>query len=147
MKCDRRQFLALMAASAGTMAAASCTRQSSPTNGASLASLNMGSSPILIMIPLAYLLEKSQLPDAIPDLSLTPGIRNHEQMKALLASGQVQLTPTPTVLSAGLHRQGVPIQLMNVMVWGNIYVLSPDANLNTWTDRSPNYKLTLLALE
>jgi len=133
MKCDRRQFLTLMAASAGASITASCARESAPTNSASLQSLSMGSSPILIMIPLAYLLEQSQLPDMIPELNLTE-VRNHEQIKALLTSGQVQLTPNPTLLSAGLYQQGVPLQLMNVMVWGNIFVLSPDRNLATWDD-------------
>lgn len=133
MKCDRRQFLTLMAASAGTLIAASCTRQATPTNKKNLTSLSLGGSLILLMIPLAYLLEKSSLPEAIPELKLTD-IRNHEQIKALLSSGQVQLTPTPTLLSAGLYQQGVPLQLMNVMVWGNIFVLSPDATLTNWDD-------------
>ena len=93
----------------------------------------MGGSPILIAIPIAYLLEQSQLPDVIPELNLTD-VRNHEQMKALLTSGQVQLTPNPTLLSAGLYQQGVSLQLMNVMVWGNVFVLSPDSNLTTWDD-------------
>ncbi len=134
MKCDRRQFLTLMAASAGTLITTSCARESAaPSNSTSLERLSMGGSPILIMIPLAYLLEQSQLPDMIPEMNLTD-IRNHEQIKALLTSGQVQLTPNPTLLSAGLYQQAVPLQLMNVMVWGNIFVLSPDATLTTWDD-------------
>jgi NitT/TauT family transport system substrate-binding protein len=133
MKCDRRQFLTLMATSAGTLLTPSCARKLAPTNPATLTRLNMGSSLILIMIPIAYLLEKSQFPDGFPELNLTH-IRNHEQIKALLTSGQVQLTPTPTLIAAGLYQQAVPIQLLNVMEWGNIYLLSPAATLRTWAD-------------
>ncbi len=133
MKCDRRQFLTLMAASAGAVITTSCARESPSNTSPSLTSLSMGGSLILMMIPLAYLLEQSQLPDVIPELNLTD-VRNHEQIRALLTSGQVQLTPSPTLVSAGLYQQGVPLQLMNVMVWGNIFVLSPDANLTTWDD-------------
>ena len=133
MHCDRRQFLTLMAASAGAVITTSCARDLTPTNSTSLERLNIGGSPILLTIPLAYLLEQSQLPDAVPELNLTD-VRNHEQIKALFTSGQVQLTANPTLLSAGLYRQGVSLQLMNVMIWGNIFVLSPDANLTTWDD-------------
>jgi NitT/TauT family transport system substrate-binding protein len=133
MKCDRRQFLTLMAASAGAVVTPSCARNFAPITNTNLQSLSIGGSPILLTIPLAYLLEKSQLPDVVPELSLTD-VRNHEQIKALLTSGQVQLAANPTLLSAGLYQQGVPLQLMNVMEWGNIFVLSPDANLTTWDD-------------
>ncbi len=133
MKCDRRQFLTLMAASAGAVITTSCARDSAPITNTNLQSLNIGGSLILLMIPLAYLLEQSQLPDVVPELNLTD-IRNHEQIKALFTSRQVQLAGNPTLISAGLYQQEVPLQLLNVIEWGSIFVISPDATLTTWDD-------------
>ena len=85
------------------------------------------------MLPLAYLMENSSLPEVVPDIQFVP-IQNHEQMKALLTSEQAQLAPNPTLLSAGLYQQELPIKLLNVMIWGNIFVLSPDPSIADWED-------------
>ena len=79
---NRRQFLQLTTASLGLSVMASCGR---PVDNSSLASLGVGGSPILLTLPLAYLIERSNLRDAIADIEFFP-TRNHEQMKALLAS-------------------------------------------------------------
>lgn len=130
MTVNRRRFLQFMTASTGLAIAAGCGQRSATPD---LTSLGIGGSPILLMLPLAYLIEKSRLPELVPDLKFFP-TRNHEQMKALLTSEQAQLVPSPTTLSAGLYQQGLPIQLLSVMVWGNIFVLSPDASITNWDD-------------
>lgn len=130
MTYNRRQFFQLMTASFGLSIAAGCGR---PTTNGRLASLGIGGSPILLTIPLAYLVEHSRLRDAIADIDFF-AIRNHDQMKALLASGQGQITANPTLLAAGLYQQDIPIKLLNVMIWGNIYVLSADGELSQWED-------------
>ena len=132
MKCDRRQFLHLMTACTGLTVTAGCGQRLTPTNG-TLPSLGIGGSPILLTLPLAYLMEKSQLPEMVADLQFNP-VRNHEQMKALLTSAQGQVAANPTLLSAGLYQQELPLQLLNVMIWGNIFLVSPDATLTRWED-------------
>ncbi|MEM9977404.1 MAG: ABC transporter substrate-binding protein [Cyanobacteria bacterium P01_D01_bin.2] len=124
---NRRQFLQLTTASLGLVASCGRPMANSP------ASLGVGGSPILLTIPLAYLIERSALRDAIADIEFFP-TRNHEQVKALLASGQGQITSNPTLLAAGLYQQGLPIKLLNVMIWGNIYVLSADREIRQWED-------------
>ena len=127
MTYNRRQFLQWMTASLGLSITAGCGRPTGP------ASLGIGGSPILLTIPLAYLIERSPLQDAIAEIEFF-AVRNHEQMKALLASGQGQITANPTLLAAGLYQQNIPIQLLNVMIWGNIYMLSADGELSQWED-------------
>ncbi|ESA34038.1 abc transporter substrate-binding protein [Leptolyngbya sp. Heron Island J] len=131
MTCDRRQFLQFMTASLGLSITAGCGRPTTTTSN--LTSLGIGGSPILLTIPLAYLIERSGLQDAIAEIEFF-SVRNHDQIKALLASGQGQITANPTLLAAGLYRQDLPIKLLNVMVWGNIYVLSADGALGQWED-------------
>ena len=99
MTFHRRQFLQFMAASFGLSLAASCG-QTTPTVGSTLPSLGIGGSPILLTIPLAYLMEMSSLPEAIADIEFFT-VRNHEQMKALLTSEQGQITANPTLLEIG----------------------------------------------
>ena len=130
MTYARRRFLQLMTASLGLSITAGC-KQRTTTSG--LASLGIGGSPILLTIPLAYLIERSDLRDAIAEIEFF-SVRNHEQMKALLASEQGQITANPTLLAAGLYQQDLPIKLLNVMVWGNIYALSADGAIAQWKD-------------
>lgn len=130
MIVNRRRFLHYMSASTGLAIAAGCGQRSVTPD---LSSLGIGGSPILIMLPLAYLMENSRLPEVVPDIQFVP-IQNHEQMKALLTSEQAQLAPNPTLLSAGLYQQELPIKLLNVMIWGNIFVLSPDPSIAAWED-------------
>ncbi|MDB9313279.1 ABC transporter substrate-binding protein [Spirulina sp. CS-785/01] len=129
MKCDRRRFLQLLSASTGFVLTTACNPQSA--NG--LPTLGISGSPILMSIPLAYLMEKSRLSQVVADLEFIP-IRNHEQIKALLTSEQAKISPNPTLLSAGLYQQDIPIKLLNVMIWGNIYLMSPDSSLMNWED-------------
>jgi len=130
MTVNRRRFLQFISASTGLAIAAGCGQRSGTPD---LTSLGIGGSPILIMLPLAYLMENSSLPEVVPDIQFVP-IQNHEQMKALLTSEQAQLAPNPTLLSAGLYQQELPIKLLNVMIWGNIFVLSPDPSIADWED-------------
>lgn len=130
MTRNRRQFLQCMA-SLGLSIAAGCGQQTAPDG--SLSSLGIGGSPMLLTIPLAYLIEHSSLPDAISNIKFFP-VRNHEQMKALLTSEQGQIAANPTLLTAGLYQQALPVKLLNVMIWGNIFVLSPDPRVSSWDD-------------
>ena len=132
MTFHRRQFLQFMTASLGLSIAAGCGQATSIV-GSTLPSLGIGGSPILLTIPLAYLMEMSSLPEAIADIEFFT-VRNHEQIKALLTSEQGQITANPTLLAAGLYQQEVPLKLLNVMIWGNIYVLSSEGAIASWDD-------------
>ena len=132
MTIQRRQFLQFMAAGLGISLVGGCG-QSAPTVGNPLPSLGIGGSPILLTIPLAYLMERSSLPEVIADIEFFP-VRNHEQIKALLTSQQGQIAANPTLLAAGLYQQQVPLKLLNVMIWGNIYVLSSNSAISNWDD-------------
>lgn len=140
---SRRKFLSIMAASTGltlTNYLASCRQQSgistnntSPNSNAKINSLGLGGSLIMMMLPIAYLLEKSQLREAVTEIKLST-FKSHDQLKGLLTSRQVQISGTPTELSASLYQREIPVQLLNVMLWGSLYVLSPQQNIQTWQD-------------
>ncbi len=140
---SRRHFLALMAASTGvtlTNYLTSCRQQSgiSPKNNFAnsrlkLNSLGLGGSMIMMMLPIAYLLEKSQLREAVTEISLST-FKNHDQLKGLMTSQEVQISGTPTELAASLYQREIPVQLLNVMVWGVVYVFSPQQNIRNWQD-------------
>lgn len=144
---SRRQFLSLMAASTGltlTNYLSSCSQNSeisindtsanSRANSiAQLNSLGLGGSLTMMMLPLAYLIEKSQLPEAVTEIKFST-FKNHDRLKGLLTSRQVQISGTPTELAASLYQRDIPVQLLNVMLWGSLYVLSPQQNIRTWQD-------------
>lgn len=133
MTVPRRRFLQLATASAGLAIAAGCNRPATDGGAAAQPTLGVGGSLILLALPIAYLIEKSPIRDLVREIEFFP-IRNHDQIRALFASGQTQLSANPTTVAAGLHRSGVPLKLLNAMVWGNIYLISPDRDLATWDD-------------
>jgi len=140
---SRRQFLSLMAASTGltlTSYLPSCRQQAgipinntSPKSSAKLNSLGLGGSMIMMMLPIAYLVERSQLREAVTEIKFST-FKNHDQLKGLMTSQKVQISGTPTELSASLYRREIPIHLLNVMVWGVLYVFSPQQNIRNWQD-------------
>ncbi len=98
-----------------------------------LASLTIGGSPIMITVLLAYLSEQSQIQALANtvDFSLW---KTHDQLRADVVSNQLNISATPTSLAANLYQRGVPIQLLNVLVWGVLNLWSRDDTVRDWAD-------------
>ena len=133
---NRRQFLQLMAATTGLTLAyniSGCTQQSTTTTGTSLNNLTVGGSPIVITILMAYLAKQSELLKEVEEINFRIW-KTHDQLRADAVSGKLQVSATPTSLAANLYQKGAPVQLLNVLVWGVLYVLTTDKNINNWQD-------------
>lgn len=137
----RRQFLQLMAATTGLTLASymsGCTEQSTTSNTnnigkSKLQNLSIGGSPIVITILMAYLAKQSQLLKEVEEINFRIW-KTHDRLRADAVSGKLQVSATPTSLAANLYQKGVPVQLLNVLVWGVLYVLTTDKNINNWQD-------------
>lgn len=60
--------------------------------------------------------------------------RDPDQLRAWIASDEVQLTAAPTNVAANLYNRGVPVVLMNVNVWGTLGLLALDGPLESLAD-------------
>lgn len=60
--------------------------------------------------------------------------RNPDQMRALTLNGEVDFIATPTNVAANLYNRGADIRLLNVSIWGILWMISRDGSLNSIAD-------------
>ncbi len=60
--------------------------------------------------------------------------KNPDQMRALVLSGDVDFIATPTNVAANLYNRGADIRLLNVSIWGVLWMVSRDNSLKTLAD-------------
>ena len=132
----RRQLLTLMGAATGLVLTPNLSAVTAELFGRSpgkaLSNLTIGGSPITITILLAYLAEKSQI-NAIVDIVDFRIWKTHDQLRADVVSRQLQVSATPTSLAANLYQRGIPIKLINVLVWGVLNIWSAQT-ITSWED-------------
>lgn len=92
--------------------------------------LTIASSPGPISYPLAYMAENNVLANVADKTTLTSW-STADQLKAMVTSGQVQFAATPITNAMLLYNKGVDIKLVNVAVWGMLYLISSDENLKS----------------
>lgn len=59
---------------------------------------------------------------------------NPDQMRALALKGDVDFIATPTNVAANLYNRGADIRLLNVSIWGVLWMVSRDNSLKTIAD-------------
>ena len=60
--------------------------------------------------------------------------KNVDQMRALALKGDVDFIATPTNVAANLYNRGADIRLLNVSIWGVLWMVSRDNSLKTIAD-------------
>lgn len=60
--------------------------------------------------------------------------KNPDQMRALALRGDIDFIATPTNVAANLYNRGADIRLLNVSVWGVLWMVSRDDSLKTLAD-------------
>lgn len=100
---------------------------------AKMEELLIASSPGAIVYPLAYMMENNIMEDWTDNLA--PMFwRDNAQLSAMLTSQQVDFACMPLNMAMMLYNKGVDIKLVNVAVWGMLYVLGQDAEITTIED-------------
>ena len=134
---NRRRFLQFLTATTGLTVTSHLWGCSSPTSSPSqnqqLEKLTIGGSPIVITVLLAYLSEQPKIQSLAQEVDFRLW-KTHDQLRAEAVSGQLQISATPTSLAANLYQRGVPIKLLNVLVWGILYLWSGDESISSWQD-------------
>ena len=60
--------------------------------------------------------------------------KDPDQMRALALSDDVDFIATPTNVAANLYNRGADLQLLNVSVWGVLWMISRDQSIQTLAD-------------
>ncbi len=133
----RRRFLQFLTATTGLTLTSSLwsshNRAFSQSQNQQLDKLTIGGSPIMITVLLAYLSEQAKIQALAQEVDFRLW-KTHDQLRAEVVSSQLQISATPTSLAANLYQRGVPLKLLNVLVWGVLNVWSEDKNISSWED-------------
>jgi len=133
---DRRNFLKLAVAGGGSLALAGlsgCTMplvQLTPV-AVGLEELAIAGPPAPPSILLAHLAEQEALRALVPALSFKVW-KNPDELRADAAANRVHAAETPSNVASVLYQRGLPIQLLNINVWGILHVLSADPAVSGW---------------
>lgn len=83
--------------------------------------------------PLVRMVETGALSDLAHEVEFV-NWTNPDQMRAMALNGDVDFIATPTNVAANLYNRGADIRLLNVSVWGVLWMISRDNNLKTLAD-------------
>lgn len=93
-------------------------------------SLAVGTAPGPVSYGLAYMAEN---PTQDLTIELKPW-NKYDQLLAMITAKQVNVSSTPLTNAFMLYNKGVDVQLINVAVWGMLYVLSPEQTVQSIAD-------------
>lgn len=131
----RRQFLHLAGIAGGLTATGlvGCVQPGSQTHEAALDQLVIKGPPAPPSILLAHVARQERLTALVPEVAFDTWA-NPDQLRADVTSNALHVAATPTNVAANLYQREVPVRLLNVTVWGILYVLTVDERMNTWSD-------------
>lgn len=131
-------FLLLMMAMSVILASCSQSNSEAMKNSnedeKNLQELKMqGPVGISISSPFYKIVKDEPLEDIIENTSFTPW-KNPDELRARISSGQMQVSAVPTYVGANLYNKGMDVKLINVLVWGNLYIVGPEGEKIGWND-------------
>jgi len=140
----RRQFVSLAAAVGGSVLVgglAGCTAKKDTPSPAPAAPKDPDPLELLAITgpqsPATVLLARLAMDERVKKTAKAvtfATVKNPDQLRAAIAAKEAQVAAVPTNVAATLYRRGVPLQLINVTVWGTLYVMTADDNIKTWAD-------------
>lgn len=128
MKHDIRKIMAGLTIFALTLGMVGCTK-----TAAKVPELKIAASQGAGSYPLAPMVENNSL-QAVADKTVIEPWVTSEQLTAMVTSNQVQFAVTPITNAIMLYNKGADIKLVNVAVWGMMYILSADDSVKTIND-------------
>jgi NitT/TauT family transport system substrate-binding protein len=85
-------------------------------------------------IPLAYLVENNKLADIAEETELVIW-ENPEQLRAIASGGQqAHFVTLPSNAAATFYNKGMDLQMLDITVWGILYVVSADPDIKSIED-------------
>ncbi len=98
-----------------------------------LESLVMAGPFAAVSDPLIRMVETDALAD-ITDILKFEIWKNPDQLRTLALNGKTDFIATPTNVAANLYNRGADIRLLNVSIWGVLWMVSREQGLQTLAD-------------
>lgn len=83
--------------------------------------------------PLIRMVETNALADIADDVEFVVW-KNPDQMRAMALNSQIDFIAAPTNVAANLYNRGAQLKLVNVSIWGILWMVSREQHLNTIAD-------------
>src|SRR5690606_3063676 len=83
--------------------------------------------------PLLHMIESGALADVAKRVEFSSW-SNPDQLRALALGGKTNFMAMPTNVAANLYNRGVPLRLVNVSVWGLLWMVSRNPDMKTLAD-------------
>jgi len=127
----RRSLLGLVPAMAATAALAVWR---TPAHAQAMRTqIRLAGPPAAVSFPLIHMVESGALAHDGLEASFTLWT-NPDQLRAWSVDGGVDIVASPSNVAANLHNRGVPLKLLNVSVWGMLWLVSRDAGAGALAD-------------
>jgi len=110
-------------------AAANASNAAAPAAGM----LRLSGPAAAVSFPLLHMVDKQVLREHGLTLSFTPW-RDPDQLRALAVGQGGDYVAMPTNVAANLYNRGVPLRLLNVSMWGVLWMVSRRADMRTLAD-------------
>ena len=109
------------------------SKDSANNTGDKLEKLTFSGPFAAVSDPLIRIMESGALDDIAKEVTFKTWT-NPDQMRALALKGDVDFIATPTNVAANLYNRGADIRLLNVSIWGVLWMVSRDDTLKTIAD-------------
>lgn len=106
---------------------------SAPTQAEKLDKLVLSGPAATVSNPMIYMIEKGYLGDIAKEVEFKPW-RTPDQLRAMAIKGEAQVLSVPSNVAANLYNRGVKLKLLNISIWGILWVVSTDESLNRLKD-------------
>ncbi|MER1968965.1 MqnA/MqnD/SBP family protein [Castellaniella sp. GW247-6E4] len=95
--------------------------------------LILSGPPATVSFPLIHMMESGALEPLARQIEFRLWT-NPDQLRALALEGAVDIMAVPSNVGANLHNRGVPLTLLNVSVWGVLWMISRSPDMRTLAD-------------
>ena len=109
------------------------SKESASESGNKLEKLTFSGPFAAVSNPLIRIMESGALDDIAKEVTFKTWT-NPDQMRALALKGDVDFIATPSNVAANLYNRGADIRLLNVSIWGVLWMVSRDNSLKTIAD-------------
>lgn len=100
---------------------------------APLERLVLAGPPASVSYGLVHMVESGALADVAKSVEFVLW-SNPDQLRALAMDGKANFIATPSNVAANLYNRGVPLALLNVSVWGILWMVSRNPDMKTLAD-------------
>lgn len=83
--------------------------------------------------PLIRIVDAGLLDDVAEKVTFTVW-KDPDQLRALAVEGKADFVAMPSNVAANLYNRGVPLQLLNISIWGLLFIVSRDPAIRTLAD-------------